>query len=119
MDQINSSNGGVSGVNPEGDSTGITISYDSLNDKMVLNSNINSSDSSNLLVLGSSTDTSNFLQSMKFLGDPSSGEVSSNFSLGSINMSVSLANANFAGAFAGLTSGLGIFHWRGGGCSSH
>ena len=109
MDQINSSNGGVSGVNPEGDSTGITISYDSLNDKMVLNSNINSSDSSNLLVLGSSTDTSNFLQSMKFLGDPSSGEVSSNFSLGSINMSVSLANANFAGAFAGLTSGLGNF----------
>jgi flagellar capping protein FliD len=109
MDQINFSNGGVSGVNPEGDSTGITISYDSLNDKMVLNSNINSSDSSNLLVLGSSTDTSNFLQSMKFLGEPSSGEVSSNFSLGSINMSVSLANANFAGAFAGLTSGLGNF----------
>ena len=109
MDQINSTSGGVSGVNPEGDSSGITISYDSLNDKMVLNSNISSSNSSNLLVLGSSTDTSNFLQSMKFLGDPSSGEVSSNFSLGSINMSVSLANANFAGAFAGLTSGLGNF----------
>ena len=67
MDQINATSDGVSGVNPEGDSTGVTISYDSASDKMLLNSGISEDDSTNLLVLGSTTDTSNFLQSMKFL----------------------------------------------------
>ena len=57
MDQINT-NGGVDGVNPEGDGSGITISYDTTNDKIILDSGVSSSDSSNLLVLGSSTDTS-------------------------------------------------------------
>ena len=109
MDQINTTDGGVSGVNPEGDSTGVTISYDTDSDKMLLNSGVSANDSSNLLVLGSSTDSSNFLQSMKFFGEPQSGEVESNYALGSIDMTVSLANANFAGAFAGLTSGLGNF----------
>ena len=109
MDQINTTVGGVDGVNPEGDGSGVTISYDSANDKIVLDSGVSSSDSSNLLVLGSSTDTSNFLQSMKLFGQPTSGEVSSLYSLGSIDMTVSLANANFANAFSGLTSGLGNF----------
>ena len=109
MDQINTSVGGVAGVNPEGDASGVTISYDSSTDKMVLNSGISEDDSSNLLVLGSTTDTSNFLQSMKFFGQPESGEVYSKYSLGSIDMTVSLANANFANAFAGLTSGFGNF----------
>jgi flagellar hook-associated protein 2 len=109
MDQINTIDGGVSGVNPEGDSTGVTISYDTDSDKMLLNSGVSANDSSNLLVLGSSTDSSNFLQSMKFFGEPQSGEVESNYALGSIDMTVSLANANFEGAFAGLTSGLGNF----------
>ena len=75
MDQINASEGGVNGVNPEGDNTGVTISYDPALDKMFLDSGISSGNSSNLLVLGSSTDTSNFLQAMKFSGDPVSGEV--------------------------------------------
>ena len=109
MDQINTTVDGVDGVNPEGDGSGVTISYDSANDKIVLDSGVSSSDSSNLLVLGSSTDTSNFLQSMKLFGQPTSGEVSSLYSLGSIDMTVSLANANFANAFSGLTSGLGNF----------
>jgi len=109
MDQINTTVGGVDGVNPEGDGSGVTISYDSTNDKIVLDSGVSSSDSSNLLVLGSSTDTSNFLQSMKLFGQPTSGEISSQYSLGSIDMNVSLANANFATAFSGLTSGFGNF----------
>jgi flagellar capping protein FliD len=109
MDQINTTVGGVDGVNPEGDASGVTISYDSTNDKIVLDSGVSSSDSSNLLVLGSSTDTSNFLQSMKLFGQPTSGEISSQYSLGSIDMNVSLANSNFATAFSGLTSGFGNF----------
>ena len=109
MDQINASQGGVDGVNPEGDDSGVTISYDPALDKMILDSGINTGDSSNLLVLGSSTDTSNFLQAMKFFGDPASGEVYSKYALGSIDMTVSLANANFSNAFSGLTSGLGNF----------
>ena len=109
MDQINATVGGVDGVNPEGDSTGVTISYDGITDKMVLNSGISDENSSNLLVLGSATDTSNFLQSLKFFGQPEAGEIKSKYSLGSIDMTVSLANANFGGAFSGLTSGLGNF----------
>ena len=109
MDQINATSDGVSGVNPEGDSTGVTISYDSASDKMLLNSGISEDDSTNLLVLGSTTDTSNFLQSMKIFGQPESGQIYSKYSLGSIDMTVSLANANFASAFSGLTSGLGNF----------
>ena len=109
MDQINASQGGIDGVNPEGDDSGVTISYDPALDKMILDSGINTGDSSNLLVLGSSTDTSNFLQAMKFFGDPASGEVYSKYALGSIDMTVSLANANFSNAFSGLTSGLGNF----------
>ena len=109
MDQINTTDSGVSGVNPEGDSSGVTISYDTDSDKMLLDTGISANDSTNLLVLGSSTDSSNFLQSMKLLGDPQSGQVESNYALGSIDMTVSLANANFAGAFAGLTSGMGNF----------
>jgi len=109
MDQINTTDSGVSGVNPEGDSSGVTISYDTDSDKMLLDTGISENDSTNLLVLGSSTDSSNFLQSMKLLGDPQSGQVESNYALGSIDMTVSLANANFASAFAGLTSGMGNF----------
>ena len=109
MDQINATVGGVDGVNPEGDSTGVTISYDGITDKMVLNSGISDENSSNLLVLGSATDTSNFLQSLKFFGQPEAGEIKSKYSLGSIDMTVSLANANFGGAFSGLSSGLGNF----------
>ena len=109
MDQINATVGGITGVNPEGDASGVTISYDGSSDKMVLSSGISENDSSNLLVLGSSTDTSNFLQSMKFFGQPESGEITSKYSLGTVNMTVSLANSNFANAFSGLTSGLGNF----------
>ena len=109
IDQINTTVDGVDGVNPEGDNSGVTISYIEEQDKMMLESGITESDSLNRLVLGSSTDSSNFLQSMKFFTEPKSGQILSNSSLGSLDMTVSLANSNFAGAFDGLASGLGNF----------
>jgi len=44
MDQINTTVSGVSGVNPEGDSSGVTIFYDPNLDKMSLNSGISAND---------------------------------------------------------------------------
>jgi flagellar capping protein FliD len=109
LDEINSTNGGVDGINPEGDSSGITFSYDADQDKMVVSSGISEQDSANLMVLGSSTDTSNFLHAMKLIGPPSAGDISSTNALASLDMTVSLASANFASAFTGLNSGLGNF----------
>ena len=101
----------INDVDPEDDGNVITFSYDDIEDKLSIATGINDSDqdSSNLVVLGSSTDTSNFLSAFKLIGQPSAGTVSSNNSLGSIDMTVSLANANFASAFSGLTSGMGNF----------
>ena len=109
LDEINSTNNGVDGINPEGDSSGITFSYDSDKDKMVVSTGISEQDSANLMVLGSSTDTSNFLHAMKLTGPPSAGSVTSTNALASIDMRVSLASANFATSFTGLNSGLGNF----------
>ena len=109
LDEINSTNNGVDGVNPEGDSSGITFSYDADQDKMVVSSGISEQDSANLMVLGSSTDSSNFLHAMKLIGPSSAGSVTSTNALASIDMRVSLASANFASSFTGLNSGLGNF----------
>ncbi len=104
LDQIND-------VDPDGDGNVITFAYDQNTDKLSVVTGIDAADqnSSNLVVLGSSTDTSNFLRAFKLISEPASGTISSNNSLGSIDMTVSLANANFANAFAGLTSGMGNF----------
>ena len=69
MDKVNAAmSGGVSGVNPESDETGITLEYDSVSDKMYLDTNEKSpTASSRLPVLGSPTDTSNFLQAIRLL----------------------------------------------------
>jgi flagellar capping protein FliD len=109
LDEINSTNNGVDGINPEGDSSGITFSYDADQDKMVVSSGISEQDSANLMVLGSSTDSSNFLHAMKLIGPSSAGSVTSTNALASIDMRVSLASANFASSFTGLNSGLGNF----------
>jgi len=109
LDEINSTNNGVDGINPEGDSSGITFSYDSDQDKMVVSTGISEQDSANLMVLGSSTDSSNFLHAMKLIGPSSAGSVTSTNALASIDMRVSLASANFASSFTGLNSGLGNF----------
>lgn len=99
----------INGVDPESDTVGIPISYDPAKDKLVLDSGALPDDSQNLTVLGSSTDTSNFLQAFKLLGNNSESLIESTHPLGSINMTVSLASANFASAFTGLASGLGNF----------
>jgi flagellar capping protein FliD len=68
LDKVNATSGGVSGVNPEGDSTGITLEYDASSDKMYFDTNNHSpAASSNLPVLGSSTDSSNFLKALRLL----------------------------------------------------
>ena len=64
---------------------------------------------SNYALLGSSTDSSNFLEALKLVSAPQSGVTKSTSTLGTIDMQVSLANANFRGVFAGLNSGLGNF----------
>ena len=99
----------INGVDPESDTVGIPITYDSAKDKLVLDTGTLPDDSQNLTVLGSSTDTSNFLQAFKLLGNNSESLIESTHPLGSINMTVSLASANFASAFTGLASGLGNF----------
>jgi len=109
LNEINASVDGVSGVNPESDSSGILLQYDSDSDKLVFDSGALPDDSQNLTILGSSTDTSNFLQAFKLLGKNSQSIIESTHPLGAINMTVSLANANFASAFEGLASGLGNF----------
>ena len=101
----------INEIDPDGDGNAINFSYDEITDKLSIITGVDTADenSSNLIVLGSSTDTSNFLQAFKLIGEPKSGTITSNHSLGSIDMTVSLANANFANAFAGLTSGMGNF----------
>ena len=80
---INATLGTVTGVNPENDSTGITIEYDSVADKFFLDTNERSPlASSNLPVLGSTTDTSNFLDAIGLL-DRSVAERTADFESGS------------------------------------
>jgi flagellar capping protein FliD len=67
LDDINSTNDGVDGINPEGDASGVTFNYDAIQDKMLVSSGISDDNSVNSLVLGSSTDTSNFLHAMKLI----------------------------------------------------
>ena len=68
LDDINSTFNSIAGVNPEGDSTGITIEYDPTVDKFYLDTNEKSPlAASNLPVLGSTTDTSNFLDAIGLL----------------------------------------------------
>ena len=91
MDEINLQVTSIPGVNPENDSSAVTISYDSATDRMVIDSGEKlPSAESKLPVLGSSTDTSNFLQAMRLLSrnaewtdaDIESGSLVSSFSAG-------------------------------------
>ena len=68
MDMINAQMGGADGVNPEGDGTGITFEYDSDNDKMIVDGGEYAvSALNNVPVLGSPTDSSNFLKVLRLL----------------------------------------------------
>ena len=68
LDDINAQVSTIAGVNPENDSSAVTVSYEALSDKIVIDSGekLPGADSK-LPVLGSSTDTSNFLQAMRLL----------------------------------------------------
>lgn len=68
LDEINAQVTDIQGVNPESDSTAVTVSYNSESDKLVIDSGetLPGTDSK-LPVLGSTTDTSNFLKAMRLL----------------------------------------------------
>ena len=68
INEINAAVGGVSGVNPESDTTGITFEYDAANDRMIVDGGELSPNSLNAVpVMGSPTDTSNFLEVLRLL----------------------------------------------------
>ena len=69
MVSINAVVSGVAGVNPEGDGSGITFELSADNNRIIVDGGEQSSSSAlvNVPILGSPTDTSNFLQSLKLL----------------------------------------------------
>ena len=95
------------GLNPEGsDGTGIKLNYIFSEDKFSITSDDYQVSLGNMPVLGSPTDTSNFLSALK-LDNPS---LKSSQALGSIDLSKTLENANFGNSFSGLNAGkLGTF----------
>ena len=95
------------GLNPEGtDGTGIKLSYDYDQDRFNITSDDFIVSLGNHPVLGSTTDTSNFLSALK-LDNPN---LTSSQALGSVDMSKTLDNANFKGSWSGLNAGkLGTF----------
>jgi flagellar hook-associated protein 2 len=83
----------------------VTASYDSVADRITLAS-------ANPIILGSATDTSNFLQAAK-LNNNNSGTVTSSTQLGVVKMSGALSSANFTTPIADGGSGTGEFKVNG------
>ena len=83
----------------------VTGSYDSTTDRITLSS-------TNPIILGSATDTSNFLQAAK-LNNNNSGTVTSATQLGVVKMSGALSSANFTTPIADGGSGTGEFKING------
>ncbi len=94
LDKISTATGGA-----------VTGSYDSASDKITLAS-------ASEIVLGSATDTSNFLQAFK-LNNNGTNTISSSAALGVVNQSAKLAAANFATAVSDGGSGAGQFKING------
>ena len=68
LNEINATISSIPGVNPESDSSAVTMSYDNAMDKIVIDSGEKlPGASSKLPVLGSSTDSSNFLHAMRLM----------------------------------------------------
>ena len=68
LNEINSTFAGVTGVNPESDNTGITLEYDAVSDKFHFDTNaLSPLAAERTPVLGSATDTSNFLKAVGLL----------------------------------------------------
>ena len=105
VDMINNSS--AEGLNPEGtDGSGIKLNYTFSDDKFSISSDDFRVSLGNTPILGSPTDTSNFLSALK-LDNPN---LKSSQALGSIDMSKKLDSANFGAAFSGLNAGkLGTF----------
>ncbi|HWH71109.1 MAG TPA: flagellar filament capping protein FliD [Candidatus Sulfotelmatobacter sp.] len=83
----------------------VTASYDPTSDKIKLSS-------TSPIVLGSATDTSNFLQVARLYNN-GTGSVSSSLALGSIRLSATLANAGFTTPLSDGGSGAGQFTLNG------
>ena len=83
----------------------VAASYDSVADRITLSS-------ANPIVLGSATDTSNFLQAAK-LNNNSSGTVTSTTQLGVVKLSGALSSANFTTPIADGGTGTGDFKING------
>ncbi|KAB2653631.1 MAG: flagellar filament capping protein FliD [Verrucomicrobia bacterium] len=83
----------------------VAASYDSVADRITLSS-------ANPIVLGSATDTSNFLQAAK-LNNNSSGTVTSTTQLGVVKLSGALSSANFTTPIADGGTGTGEFKING------
>jgi len=90
FDAISTATGGV-----------VTASYDSTTDSISLAS-------SGEIVLGSATDTSNFLRVSKLFNN-GTGAITSNGSLGGLNRTATLATGNFATAITDGGAGAGSF----------
>jgi flagellar hook-associated protein 2 len=95
FDKISSATGGT-----------VTGSYDSTTDKISLNS------SSGQIILGSATDSSNFLQSAQLLNNGTSS-VTSSTALGGVRLSGSMASSNMSVALTDGGSGNGAFSING------
>ena len=81
----------------------VTASYNSTSDKITLTSTNNSE-----IVLGSATDTSNFLQVAQLYNN-GTGSITSTSSLGSVRLSGALSDANLVTPVTGDSSGNGQF----------
>lgn len=84
----------------------VTASYSAATDKVTLNSG-------DPIVLGSGSDTSNFLNSFRLFNN-GSGSVSSQRSLGALNLDASIKEANLKGAIINVNEvGKGVFSLNG------
>jgi flagellar hook-associated protein 2 len=94
FDQISTATGG-----------NVTASYDSTTDRISFNS-------ASEIILGSATDTSNFIQAAKLVNN-GTGSVTSSANLGAVRTSKELNGANFATAITDGGSGAGEFKVNG------
>ena len=82
----------------------VTASYDQTADAIKLTSSDNSQ-----IILGSATDTSNFLQVAQLYNTGAAGPVTSTSALGHVQLNTTLSNANLLTAITGDSTGAGAF----------
>jgi len=82
----------------------VTASYDQTSDTITLTGSGNSQ-----IILGSATDTSNFLQVAQLYNTGAAGPVTSASALGHVQLNATLSNANLLTAITGDSTGAGAF----------